>query len=63
MSKIYNAIVFFKPEKNIKPRKYRNISNLENFAKFAEKSGAWYLNLYCKRSAKFEARKYLRIDS
>lgn len=62
MGKLFTAIIFFKPERELKPRKYRNINNLENFLKFAEKSGGWYVNLYCKRSAKFEARKYLKND-
>ena len=63
MSKLYTAIIFFKPETGIQPRKYRNINNPENFLKFALKSGGWYVNLYCKRSAKFEARRYLKNDS
>ena len=62
MSKLYTAIVFFYPNSNIKPRKYRNINNIENFLKFAKNEGGWYVNLYCKLSAKFEARKYLTID-
>ena len=62
MNKLYTAIVFFPENLGIAPRKYRNISNLENFAKFAQKSGGWYMNLYDKRSAKFEARRYLKND-
>lgn len=62
MKPIFTAILFFKPEKGIRPRKYRNISNLQNFANFALKCDAWYMNLYDKRSGKFEARKYLKTD-
>lgn len=57
--KLYTAIIFFKPETGISPRKYRNINNVENMLKFALKSGACYMNLYCKQSLKFEARKYV----
>lgn len=57
--KIYTAIIFFKPETGIKPRKYRNINNVENLLKFALKSGGWYVNLYCKKTKIFEARKYV----
>ena len=59
ISQIFTAIVFFKPEKQISPRKYRNINNVQNFLKFCLKSDAWYINLYDKRSGKFEARKYV----
>lgn len=62
MKQIYNAIVFFQPDQQKKPRKYRNISHLENFAKFAQKEGAWYMNLYFAKSAKFSHRTYLRND-
>ena len=62
MNKLYTAIIFYDNEKGYRPRKYRNISNLENFLKFAKNSGGWYVNLYCKRTAKFEARKYLKND-
>jgi hypothetical protein len=57
--KLYTAIIFFKPDTGIQPRKYRNINNIDNLLKFALKSGGWYVNLYCKRSKEFEARKYL----
>lgn len=62
MSKLFTGIIFFKPETQTPPRKYRNISNVQNFLKFAQKSGGWYVNLYDKRSSKFEARKYLKND-
>ena len=59
MNKLYTGIIFFKPEQGKTPRKYRNISNLQNFLKFASKSCGWYVNLYDKQSAKFEGREYL----
>lgn len=59
MNSLKTAIIFFKPEKNMRPRKYRNISNLSNFLKFALNSGGWYVNLYDKESKKFEGRKYV----
>jgi len=57
--KLFTAIIFFKPESGIAPRKYRNINNVNNLLKFALKSGGWYVNLYCKISKKFEGREYL----
>jgi hypothetical protein len=55
--KLYTGIIFFQNAQT--PRKYRNISNLENFAKFGTKLGGWYVNLYCKTSGKFDRRLYL----
>ena len=57
--KLCTAIIFFKPETGIKPRKYRNINNVQNMLKFALKSGGWYVNIYDKRTKKFEGREYL----
>jgi hypothetical protein len=57
--KLYTAIIFFKPDTGIQPRKYRNINNIDNLLKFALKSGGWYVNIYDKRTKEFEARKYL----
>lgn len=54
--KLYTGIIFFQDAQT--PRKYRNISNIENFAKFGLKLGAWYVNLYCKTSGKFDQRMY-----
>lgn len=54
--KLFTGIIFFKDGQT--PRKYRNISNLENLAKFGLKIGAWYVNLYCKSSGKFDRRVY-----
>lgn len=62
MNRKYNAIIFFKPEMAILPRKYRNISQLEKFLIYAKKSGGWYINLYNAKDRKFEARKYLTND-
>ncbi len=54
---IYTGIIFFQDAQT--PRKYRNISNLENLAKFGKKIGGWYVNLYDKKSGKFDHRMYL----
>jgi hypothetical protein len=62
MKQKYNAIIFFNPDMAILPRKYRNISQLENFLNFAQKSGGWYVNLYNAKDKKFEQRKYLKND-
>jgi hypothetical protein len=56
---IYSATIFFPINDGRRPRKYRNISNLSNFLKFAANSGGWYVNLYSQFEGKFEARKYL----
>ena len=61
--KLYTAIIFFKPDTGIKPRKYRNVSNINNLLKFALKSGAWYVNLYNKKTKEFEVREYLTVAS
>jgi len=57
--RLFTGIIFFDPKSNIPPRKYRNINNVQNFLKFALKSGGWYVNLYDKVSRKFEARMYV----
>jgi len=57
--KLFTAIIFFKPKTGITPRKYRNIKNVDNLLKFAFKSGGWYVNLYDKRTKKFEGREYV----
>ena len=57
--KLYTAIIFFKPDTGIQPRKYRNINNVPNFLKFALKSAGWYVNLYDKKTRQFEAREDL----
>ena len=62
MKQKYNAIIFFSPEMAILPRKYRNITQLENFLIYAQKTGGWYVNLYNAKDRKFELRKYLKND-
>ena len=62
MKQIFTGIIFYDPQTNKRPRKYRNISHLENFLKFAQKEGGWYVNLYFKKDAKFSPRRYLRND-
>lgn len=59
MKKIFTGIIFFDPTTGINPRKYRNISNLSNFLKFAQKSGGVYVNLYFKDNKKFSHRESL----
>jgi hypothetical protein len=55
----YNAIIFFKPEKKLAPRKYRNIGSLDNFINFAKKSDGHYINFYHKKTKDFFCRKYV----
>lgn len=62
MKNIYSAIVFFEPELNIPPRKYRNITNLDSFADFCRNSGAKYINVYEKRTKLFYCRIWLKND-
>jgi len=57
--KLYTAIIFFKPDTGIQPRKFRNVNNINNLLKFALKSGGWYVNLYDKKTKKFDHREYL----
>lgn len=58
--KIFTAIAFFPKGIANDPCKYRNISNPENFVKFAKKSGFAYINWYDKETRKFEKREYLQ---
>ena len=58
---IKTAIVFFKPGTK-RPRKYRNISNPLKFGDFCLKLGAWYINWYNPKDAKFERRTWLIRD-
>lgn len=58
----FNAIIFFPPGDAVYPRKYRNITKLQNFLKFALNSGGWYVNLYDAKTRKFERREWLRRD-
>jgi len=57
--KLYSAIVFFKD--NIQPiRKYRNISNINNFINFARLIDAEYFNLYEKDTKLYVERIYIK---
>jgi hypothetical protein len=62
MENTYSAIVFFKPELNISPRKYRRVTNLDNFADFCRNSGANYINVYERRTKRFYCRIWLKKD-
>ena len=56
---LYSAIVFFKD--NSQPiRKYRNISNINNFINFAKSLNAEYFNLYEKTTRLYVERVYIK---
>ena len=56
---LYSAIVFWKD--NIQPiRKYRNISNINNFINFARSLDAEYFNLYDKTTKLYVERIYIK---
>jgi hypothetical protein len=56
---LYSAIVFFKD--NSQPiRKYRNISNINNFINFAKSLNADYINLYEKVTRLYVERIYIK---
>ena len=56
---LYSAIVFWKD--NIQPiRKYRNISNINNFINFARSLDAEYFNLYEKTTRLYVERIYIK---
>lgn len=54
---LYTAIVFFD---NQEVRKYRNITNIDNFTKFAKSLNAVYFNIYQKTTRKFQERIYIK---
>ena len=54
----FSATLFFRPGDK-RPRKYRNISNVQNFMIFATKINTWYINWYDQKSGKFTKRQYL----
>jgi len=57
--KLYSAIVFWKD--NSQPiRKYRNISNINNFINFAKSIDAEYFNLYEKTTRLYVERIYIK---
>lgn len=52
----YTAILFFKPG-SLRPRKYKNITNLNTFySNVAVKSNCYYFNLYEKKTGIFVKR-------
>ena len=53
------AIVFFKPGTK-RPRKYRNISNINSFYNFCIKINAAYFNTYDKSTKLFVERIYIK---
>jgi hypothetical protein len=56
---LYSAIVFWKD--NRQPiRKYRNISNINNFINFARSLDAEYFNLYEKTTRLYVERVYIK---
>jgi hypothetical protein len=56
---LYSAIVFWKD--NVQPiRKYRNISNINNFINFARSLNAEYFNLYEKTTRLYVERIYIK---
>jgi hypothetical protein len=56
---LYSAIVFWKD--NVQPiRKYRNISNINNFINFARTLDAEYFNLYEKTTRLYVERIYIK---
>ena len=56
---LYSAIVFWKD--NSQPiRKYRNISNINNFTNFARSLDAEYFNLYEKTTRLYVERIYIK---
>ena len=56
---LYSAIVFWKD--NVQPiRKYRNISNINNFINFARSIDAEYFNLYEKTTRLYVERIYIK---
>jgi hypothetical protein len=57
--KLYSAIVFWK-DNSQSIRKYRNISNINNFINFARSIDAEYFNLYEKTTRLFVERIYIK---
>lgn len=56
---LYSAIVFWK-DNNQPIRKYRNISNINNFTNFAKSLDAEYYNLYEKATRLYVERIYIK---
>jgi len=57
--KLYSAIVFWK-DNSQSIRKYRNISNINNFINFARSIDAEYFNLYEKTTRLYVERIYIK---
>lgn len=58
----YTAIIFFPELEKKDPYKYRNITQVDNFMKFAKKIGGHYVNLYEKKTRKFYCRVWLNKE-
>jgi hypothetical protein len=43
----------------MKPRKYHNISKVDNFGIFCLNAGAWYINFYNSKTKEFIKRIYI----
>lgn len=50
---LFTAIIFYSPEKNKRPHKYRKISRLESFITFAKTLGAESCNVYDRETREF----------
>lgn len=53
MNQYYTIILFFPDEAERTPAKYRNINNIANFRRFADTTGAKYMNVYNKQTKAF----------
>lgn len=58
---LFSATLFFLPSANIRPRKYKNISQLERFTNFCKNTGAIYFNLYDQRKGDYIKRIWLNL--
>jgi hypothetical protein len=60
----YTAIVFFRSTDKMRPRKYRNINNLQSFKQFVidKVSGAIYYNLYDKATKSFIKKEWIESN-
>jgi hypothetical protein len=56
--KLFTIISFFPPGDARQPCKYRNISNIDHYSKFALKAGFAYSNIYEKETRQYWGRKY-----
>lgn len=58
-NKKHSCTIFFPPNNNAKPRKYRYVNKIQTFLKFAANAGGWYVNIYDRESGLFLRREYL----